>query len=83
MSDPAEQTRWPLDPPEHLAHLKALVESAIADGKLTLEEMDQIRDALMADGQLTLAEMELVRDVMRQKLGDAPLTFESSHLDRL
>ncbi|HEY9881029.1 MAG TPA: hypothetical protein V6D29_21395 [Leptolyngbyaceae cyanobacterium] len=62
--------------PAHLARLKTLVENAIADGKLTFEEMAEIRDALMADGKLTLEEMELVRDVMRQKLGDAPLEFE-------
>lgn len=70
----------PLAPedPEHLARLKQLVENAIADGKLTMQEMNEIRDALMADGKLTLEEMELVRDVMRQKLGDAPLAFDSS-----
>lgn len=65
------------DQSAHLDHLRELVEDAIADGILTIAEMNSIRNALMADGKLTLEEVELVRDVMRQKLGDAPLEFET------
>lgn len=71
------QPHTPEDP-EHLARLKTLVEDAIADGKLSMTEMNAIREALMADGKLTLEEMELVREVMKAKLGEAPLEFDPS-----
>lgn len=61
---------------EHLKRLRRLVEAAIADGKLSNTEMNDIRAALFADGKLTLAEMEVVRDTMKAHLGEKPLEFE-------
>lgn len=61
---------------EHLKRLRQLVEGAIADGKLSNTEMNDIRAALFADGKLTLEEMEVVRDTMKAYLGEKPLEFE-------
>lgn len=61
---------------EHLKRLRQLVEDAIADGKLSNTEMNDIRAALFADGKLTLEEMEVVRDTMKAHLGEKPLEFE-------
>ncbi|MEM9007471.1 MAG: hypothetical protein AAGE59_28595 [Cyanobacteria bacterium P01_F01_bin.86] len=63
------------DDPESLAKLRSLVERVMADGKISPEEADEIRDALIEDGQITLDEIEVIRTVMREKLGDAPLKF--------
>lgn len=64
------------DDPEHLANLRALVQQVMADGKITQDEADQIRALLIEDGQITLDEIDVIRTAMREKLGDAPLTFE-------
>lgn len=81
MTDPSTPStppndEQPVSDEQHLANLKALVQNAIADGKLSRSEMDEIRAALFADGKLTMEEIELVRDVMKAGLGDGHLEFD-------
>ena len=77
MTSQSLQSNSPLqDDPDHLANLRSLVERVMADGKISLEEADELRAALIADGQITPDEIEVIRTVMREKLGDRPLEFE-------
>lgn len=53
-----------------LAHLKAIVEKAIADGKLARDESEAIQRELWKDGKLTAEELRLVRNTIREYVGD-------------
>jgi hypothetical protein len=48
----------------------------MADGKISLEEADELRTAIIADGKITPDEVEVIRTVMREQLGDGHLEFE-------
>ncbi|NJL97507.1 MAG: hypothetical protein HC818_06965 [Synechococcaceae cyanobacterium RM1_1_27] len=43
-----------------LDQVKAIVDKAMADGKLSRQEIDQIMDAVMADNKVSIGEMELL-----------------------
>lgn len=60
----------PLSPEElkHLEKLKALIEGAIADGRLSAEEMDSINRAINADGKVTCEELDLCRELIWNKI---------------
>ncbi len=45
------------------SNLKALVERALTDGKLTPQEIAEIEAAIMADGQVTDAEKALLDEI--------------------
>lgn len=47
--------------------LQALVERALADGKLTQLEMDEIMTAIMADDVVSASEMEIL-DLIERKI---------------
>lgn len=57
-----------LDDLQDLETLKAIIERATADGKLTQPEMQTIRAAIHADGKVTPQELELVRQLIYNKL---------------
>lgn len=56
-----------------LEKLKAIVEKATADGKLTREEIEIVKIALRADGKITLQELELVQQLIYDKLQSGEL----------
>ncbi len=49
-----------------IAAVKAIVERALEDGKLTSAENDEIEAAIMADGIISDAELELLESVGRK-----------------
>jgi uncharacterized membrane protein YebE (DUF533 family) len=51
-----------------LPELQALVERALADGKLTQSEMDEIMTAIMADDVVSASEMEILDFIERKIL---------------
>jgi hypothetical protein len=60
---------------ENLDKLKAVIERAIADGKLTQSEVKQIRTAAWANGKITPQELELVRTLVKEKLRNGELEW--------
>jgi Ca2+-binding EF-hand superfamily protein len=43
-----------------LPEVRAIVDKAMADGKLSSQEIDNIMAAIMADGKVSIDEMELL-----------------------
>lgn len=56
-----------------LTHLKMMVERAVADGRITADETDQIKRQIAADGQVTFQELELYRQLILDKISDGVL----------
>ena len=53
---------------KELEKLKAIIESAIADGKLTEMEFDRIKAAIRADQKVSFEEIQLVRKLIYKKI---------------
>ncbi|NEQ45248.1 MAG: hypothetical protein F6K00_17475 [Leptolyngbya sp. SIOISBB] len=60
----------------HLAKLKALVEAALADGKVSSAEIQAVRELIHADHKVTPEELQTIRSTMRSMLGDAALEYD-------
>jgi len=60
---------------ENLDKLKAVIERAIADGKLTETEKQQIRTVAWSNGKITPQELELVRSMILDKLHSGELQW--------
>lgn len=51
-----------------LQQLRSLIEKAVADGRLTADEMARIRTVARADCKITFAELELYRTLIQEKI---------------
>ena len=60
---------------ENVDKLKAVIERAIADGKLSQDEVQQIKTAAWANGKITPQELELVRTLVKDKLQSGELEW--------
>ena len=63
---------------QELEKLRAIIESAIADGILTRYERDRISAAMRADGKVTVEELELARTLMQEKAAKGELRLDYS-----
>ncbi len=63
---------------QELEKLRAIIESAIADGILTRYERDRISAAMRADGKVTYEELELARTLMQEKAANGELRLDYS-----
>ena len=61
---------------QHLKQLKDLVKRALADGKLSRQEIDAINASIFADGKVTLEELTLIKDTVHENLGEAELEYD-------
>ena len=61
---------------KNLEKLKAIVERAIADGKLTRQEMESIQLEIQADGKVTFEELELCRTLIWEKIRNGELEYD-------
>ncbi|MGB5712707.1 MAG: hypothetical protein WBM44_17570 [Waterburya sp.] len=61
---------------KELEKLKVIIESAIADGKLTGAEFDRIKASIRADQKVSYEEIHLVRTLIYDKI-------ESGEIDRV
>ncbi len=61
---------------KELEKLKVIIESAIADGKLTGAEFDRIKAAIRADQKVSYEEIHLVRTLIYDKI-------ESGEIERV
>ena len=61
---------------KNLDKLRAIIERAIADGKLTRQEMESIQFEIRADGKVTVHELELCRKLIWQKIRNGELEHD-------
>jgi hypothetical protein len=61
---------------QDLEKLQALIERAIADGKLTKYEMESIQAAMRADGKISFEELELCRELIWEKIQSGELEYD-------
>ena len=55
---------------QHLEKLKAVVETALADGMLNESEIAHIKSIIWADGKVTYEELRTVHETMQALMGD-------------
>ena len=55
---------------QHLEKLKAVVETALADGVLTEDELAHIKSIIWADGKVTYEELRTFHKTMQSLMGD-------------
>ncbi len=60
---------------EDLEKLKAVIDRAVADGKITQGELAQIRAVTTHDGKITPQEVELYRTLIIEKINKGELTW--------
>ena len=58
---------------QELEKLKAIIERATEDGKLTGIEFERIKDAIRADKKVTVEELQLVRKLIYEKIDSGEL----------
>ncbi|NJL57686.1 hypothetical protein HC928_23075 [bacterium] len=61
---------------QHLDKLKATVELAMRDGKLSKEEIDGIQTVLFEDGKVTAEELATIKRTIRSVIGEGNLEYE-------
>lgn len=59
-----------------LDKLKALIDRATADGKVTKQELETIKAAQWADGKISVQELELYRTLILEKIEKGELVYE-------
>lgn len=62
----------------HLAKLKAYVQEALANGRLSRDEADHIQQLMKEDGKVTVEELRMIKATIREMLGGADLEFDWS-----
>lgn len=65
--------------PEEIAHLeklKAFVERALTDGKLSAAEMESINSLMWADGKISYEELRVVYETVEFITGDRTPEFD-------
>lgn len=59
----------------HLAKLKQMVEAALADGRVSQDEIQNIRAYIHADHKVTVDELRTINTTIRELLGDGALEY--------
>ena len=59
----------------HLAKLKQMVEAALADGRVSQDEIQNIRAYIHADHKVTIDELRTINTTIRELLGDGTLEY--------
>jgi uncharacterized membrane protein YebE (DUF533 family) len=59
-----------------LEKLRALIEHAIADGKITSEEFAAVKSQAWADGKITPEELDLYTTMVLEKIRSGELVWE-------
>jgi uncharacterized membrane protein YebE (DUF533 family) len=72
------QRELTLEEQQELEKLRAIVESATAEGILTRYERDRISAAMRMDGKVTVEELEMVRTLMQEKAAKGELQLDYS-----
>jgi hypothetical protein len=65
--------------PEELAHLeklRRLVQTALADGKLSKDETQRIWAAIYADQKVTVEELQIRKQTIQEVIGETILEYD-------
>ena len=60
----------------HLAKLKQMVEAALTDGKVSQDEIQNIRAYIHADHKVTVDELRTINTTVRELLGEGVLEYD-------
>lgn len=66
----------PLEDAKHLEKLKSVIEQAIADGKVTAQEMRMIKAIIWSNGTVSAEELDLVRELIHEKVANGELVYD-------
>ncbi|MGE5657111.1 MAG: hypothetical protein ACM37W_10880 [Actinomycetota bacterium] len=61
---------------QDLAKLKGLIERAVADGKISKQELEDIQAQTFADGKVLVEELDLYRKLVTEKIERGELEYE-------
>ncbi|MEG4027634.1 MULTISPECIES: hypothetical protein [unclassified Microcoleus] len=59
-----------------LERLQVQIERAVADGKISKHEMEDIKRAIWADGKVTVEELELYRMLVTDRIFSGDVEYE-------
>ncbi|MEG4857635.1 hypothetical protein QUB75_08090 [Microcoleus sp. K1-B6] len=65
-----------LEETRQLEKLQAQIERAVADGKISKHEMEDIKRAILADGKVTVEELELYRMLVTDRIVSGDVEYE-------
>ena len=66
----------PLEDAKHLEKLRSTIERAIADGKLTAQEMQTIKAIIWSNGKVSAEELDLVRELIHEKVASGEVVYD-------
>lgn len=61
---------------QDLERLKTIIEKAVADGKITRTELDNIKTAAWSDKKILFEELELYRKLVQDKINSGELEMD-------
>ncbi|WP_318655895.1 hypothetical protein [Pseudanabaena yagii] len=61
---------------QSLQKLHTIIDRAIADGRITKYEMEQIDRSIYADGKVFVEELTMVRQLVKDKIDDGSLAYD-------
>jgi tellurite resistance protein len=64
------------DDTKHLEKLRNTIERAIADGKLTAQEMQTIKAIIWSNGKVSAEELDLVRELIHEKVASGAVVYD-------
>ncbi|MEG4633374.1 hypothetical protein QUB56_27975 [Microcoleus sp. AR_TQ3_B6] len=65
-----------LEETRQLEKLQVQIERAVADGKISKQEMEDIKRAICADGKVTVEELELYRRLVTDRIVAGEVEYE-------
>lgn len=65
-----------LEDTKHLEKLRSVIERAIADGKVTAQEMQAIKKIIWSNGKVSPEELDLVRELIHEKVANGELVYD-------
>jgi hypothetical protein len=61
---------------QQLERLKTVIKNAIADGKISRKELDDIQAAMFADKKVLVEELEIYSKLIQEKLSNGELQMD-------
>ena len=75
-TDYSNDRAHPLEDAKHLEKLRSTIERAIADGKLTAQEMQTIKAIIWSNGKVSAEELDLVRELIHEKVANGEVVYD-------
>lgn len=75
-SEQRREQAHPTEDAKHLEKLRSVIEQAIADGKVTAQEMQAIKAIIWSNGKVSAEELDLVRELIHEKVANGELVYD-------